>query len=116
MKGGNIYNIKMLAEKMMMIRNHAEAVLRDRKKFKLNNMIGYNFRLGEIEAALAIEQLKKLKKIVKKRVEAANYLSKKLSDIPELILPKIKSDFSNVFYTYPIIFEQENLNQIGKKF
>ena len=46
----------------MMIRNHAEAVLRDRKDFKLNNMVGYNFRLGEIEAALAIEQLKKLKK------------------------------------------------------
>ena len=107
-EGGVIFtNNKMLAEKMMMIRNHAEAVLRDRKKFKLNNMIGYNFRLGEIEAALAIEQLKKLKKIVKKRVEAANYLSKKLSDIPELILPKIKSDFSNVFYTYPIILNKK---------
>ena len=29
-------------------------------KEKLNNMVGYNFRLGEIESAIGIEQLKKL--------------------------------------------------------
>ena len=29
-------------------------------------MVGYNFRMGEIEAAIGIEQLIKLKKIVKK--------------------------------------------------
>ncbi len=106
-EGGIIFtNNKILAERMMMIRNHAEAVLRDRKDFKLNNMVGYNFRLGEIEAALAIEQLKKLKKIVQKRIKIANYLTSKLSDIPELILPKINTDFSNVYYTYPIILNK----------
>ena len=92
-EGGIIFtNNKVLAEKMMMIRNHAEAVLRDRKNFKLNNMIGYNFRLGEIEAAIAMEQLKKLKTIVEKRVKIANYLTSKLRDIPQLILPENKSD------------------------
>ena len=33
---------------------------------KINNLVGYNFRLGEMEAAIGIEQLKKLKSIVKK--------------------------------------------------
>tara|TARA_B110000977_G_scaffold39088_1_gene52423 strand:- start:2263 stop:3477 length:1215 start_codon:yes stop_codon:yes gene_type:complete len=106
-EGGIIFtNNKVLAEKMMMIRNHAEAVLRDRKNFKLNNMIGYNFRLGEVEAAIAMEQLKKLKTIVEKRVKIANYLTSKLRDIPQLILPENKSDFSNVYYTYPIILNK----------
>ena len=112
-EGGIIFtNSDDLAERMKMIRNHAEAVVRDRKNFKLNNMIGYNFRLGEIEAALAIEQLKKLKKIVKKRISISNYLTKKLKDIPGLILPEIAYNFSNVFYTYPIILDpKKNLNR-----
>ena len=38
-----------------LIRNHGEAVV---KTQSLNNIIGYNFRLGEIEAAIGIEQLK----------------------------------------------------------
>ena len=36
-------------------------------KNKLNNIIGHNFRLGEIECAIGIEQIKKLNKIIKKR-------------------------------------------------
>ena len=34
------------------------------KNDKLNNMIGYNFRMGEIEAAIGLTQYKKLKKII----------------------------------------------------
>ena len=35
-------------------------------------MVGYNFRLGEIEAAIGIEQLKKLDKIIEKKQNDAN--------------------------------------------
>ena len=31
-------------------------------------MLGFNFRMNEIEAAIGIEQLKKLKKILKKTI------------------------------------------------
>ena len=41
---------------MRLIRNHAEASID--KNDDLNNMIGHNFRMGEIEAAIGIEQLK----------------------------------------------------------
>ena len=34
-------------------------------------MIGYNFRMGEIEATIGIEQLKKLDYLVKSRQEVA---------------------------------------------
>ena len=39
-------------------------------------------------------------------IKIANYLTSKLSDIPELILPEINTDFSNVYYTYPIILNK----------
>ncbi len=108
-EGGVIFtNNKLLSEKCKMIRNHAEAVLKKRK-FPMENMLGNNFRLGEIEAAIAIEQLKKLKMIVKKRIKISNYLTSKLSEIEGLKLPAIHNDFTNVYYTYPIVLK-ENFN------
>ena len=41
-----------LAEKVRLIRNHAEAVVEDRSRMDLVNMIGFNFRMTEIEAAI----------------------------------------------------------------
>ena len=56
-----------IAERMQLIRNHAEAVVGDKGVINLSNMIGHNFRLGEIESAMGIEQIKKLKKLVRER-------------------------------------------------
>jgi perosamine synthetase len=55
-----VTNNKNLAEKMRYIRNHAEVVINQIQK-KLNNMIGHNFRMTEIDAAISYVQLKKLK-------------------------------------------------------
>ena len=54
---------------MKMIRNHGEAVLRKRKNFSEINMIGNNFRMGELEAAISIVQLNKLKKLFIKELK-----------------------------------------------
>ena len=43
-----------LAERMQLIRNHAEAVVENKGVQDLTNMIGFNFRLGEIEAAIEV--------------------------------------------------------------
>jgi dTDP-4-amino-4,6-dideoxygalactose transaminase len=73
-EGGVLFtNNKKYAEKMQLIRNHADAVLKKRKNLPLTNMIGNNFRLGEIEAAIAIVQLKKLKRITRNLIKKANY-------------------------------------------
>ena len=57
----------MLAEKLRLIRNHAEAVVGPMGHADLTNMLGHNFRLGEIECAIGLEQLKKLKQMVNSR-------------------------------------------------
>lgn len=106
-EGGMIFtNKKNLALKMQLIRNHAEAVINKRKLLNnLSNLIGYNFRLGEIEASIGIEQLKKLKKIIKNRIKLCNLLTKKLSKIKGLKLPKIIEGYEHNFYIYPIILD-----------
>ncbi len=59
-----VTNDYALAERMQLIRNHGEAVVEDKGTRDLANMIGFNFRMTEIGAAIGIEQLKKLKRFL----------------------------------------------------
>ena len=67
-----VTNSSKLAERLRLIRNHAEAVVVNRKNVDLKNLIGFNYRMTEIEATIGIEQLKKLNKLVKKRKEQSS--------------------------------------------
>ena len=108
--GALITNNKYLAERMCLIRNHGEAIVGPKKIKKINNIIGYNFRMGEIEAAIGNCQLKKLRKLVNIRVDIANYFSKNLKNLPGLIIPKIKKNFNHNFYVYALKY---NANRTG---
>ena len=55
--GTAVTNDDDFADRLRLIRNHAEAVVGEKGVTNLNNMIGYNFRLGEIESAIGIEQI-----------------------------------------------------------
>ena len=58
-EGGVIFtNSKFYADRMRLIRNHAESVVANKKVNSLQNLVGFNFRMGEIEAAIGIMQLK----------------------------------------------------------
>ena len=76
---------------------------------KLNNMVGHNFRLGEIESAIGIEQLKKLKGYAQSRERLANRLSEGLASLDGLKTPFVKDDCSHVYYIYPLVLDIEKL-------
>lgn len=99
-----------LAERLQLIRNHAEVVVKDKGVKNIVNMIGYNYRMTEIEAAIATEQLKKLDKLVTSRINAANYLKKHIADFPGLIPPHIRKDVRHGYYIFPIRY---NASEIG---
>jgi perosamine synthetase len=100
-EGGVIVtNDDVLAEKCRLIRNHAEAVVKAKGETDLVNMIGYNFRMGEIEAAIGVEQLKKLGKLVSTRQNIAARLSEGLHDLKSLSVPSIRDDCTHVFYVF----------------
>ncbi len=104
-----VTNDDKLAERLQLIRNHAEVVVEDKGVEKLNNMVGYNFRLGEIESAIGIEQLKKLKGYAKSRERIGNRLSKGLSSLDGLKTPVVKDGCSHVYYIYPIVLDVEKI-------
>ena len=75
-------------------------------------MIGNNFRMGEIEAAIGIEQLKKLKSIISYRIKISRYFINKLRVLPHIKLPENYKNLKNVFYVIPILLD---IKKIGYK-
>ena len=105
-EGGVIFtNDEELALRMRLIRNHAECCVADSGVKSLNNMIGFNFRLGEIEASIALEQLKKLPRIVKRRQQIAQRLTVAINQLDGLLVPEPIEGCEHVYYVLPIIFE-----------
>lgn len=98
-----------LADRMRLIRNHAEVVVEDKGVTNLVNMIGFNFRLGEIEAAIGIEQLKKLKSMVEDRQRVARRFDEGLGNLSGLRVPVVKPDCTHVYYTYTMTLDPDAL-------
>lgn len=104
-----VTNDDIYAENLKLIRNHAEAVVTNETN-NLANMIGYNFRLGEIESSIGIEQLKKLNLLLRSRQRIANKLTKELHQLEGLCTPSIMQDSTHVYYVYPMKLD---LKRIG---
>lgn len=96
-----------LAERVRLIRNHAEAVVGAKGTKNLNNMIGFNLRMTEVEAAIAREQLKKLDWLLEERQKNVAYLEEKLDKIPFLRVPKVREGCEHAYYVHPIFFDKE---------
>ena len=79
-----------------MIRSHGS------KQRYLHEMLGYNFRMTDISAAMGLIQLKKLAEFNKKRIENAEYLSNGLKNIHGIEIPPIRKGCTHVFHQYTI--------------
>lgn len=96
-----------LAEKIRLIRNHAEAVLDGKNQNNnLVNMIGFNYRLPEMESAIARCQIRKLPALLKERQENSEYLAEKLGQIPAIIPPVIRKGCIHSYYLHPFKFDE----------
>ncbi len=68
---------------------------------------GYNFRMTDAQAAVGIEQLKKLSGHNEKRIALANRLTEKLQGIRGLTLPYIDPKGKHVFHLYLVLLEDD---------
>ena len=70
-----------------------------------HDMIGYNYRMTDISAAIGIAQLKKVEGFTLKRVENANYLNDGLKDVKGIKTPYLQNDSSHAYHQYTIKVE-----------
>lgn len=105
-----------LAERLRLIRNHAEAVVEKKEVTDLNNMIGFNLRMTEIEAAIAREQLKKAEWLVKERRRNVAYLEDNLKDLPFLRMPKVREGCEHSYYIHALKYDETATGVTREKF
>ncbi len=104
-----VTNDDEIAQRLQLIRNHAEAVVDGMGVTDLTNMVGYNFRLGEIECAMGITQLKKLQGFVDGRERVARRLNEKLAGLQGLTTPVVMPGCTHAYYVYGMVLDTELL-------
>lgn len=89
-------NSDEIAEIPKYIRSHGEKI-----KYQ-SVMLGHNYHMPEIAAAIGVEQLKKLPGFVAKRRRNAKRLSENLAKAKNLQLPKEPEGFKCCYYLYTV--------------
>lgn len=108
-EGGMILtNNKDWATKLRMLRHHGMSVSdvtrhKSRKIIHENYpLIGFNFRLSDIQAAVGIEQMKKLPKILKKRAQLVQRYTKVFAKTKNIIPPFVPPGLVHNWQSYVI--------------
>ena len=104
-----ITNDPELAERCRMIRNHGESVIEGKSRSYISNVIGWNYRMTEIEAAIGIEQLKKLNSFNDIRIENSKFLSDRINWINGISTPYETPNVKHVYHIYGMIYDEEKV-------
>lgn len=99
-----------LAQRARLIRNHGEAVVASHDFGSISNIIGHNYRLGELESAIGIQQLKKLHTNVLSRQRIASKLTAFFSNFEFLEPPYISDGNSHAYYIYGLKIKPGYIN------
>ena len=94
-----------LAERMRLIRNHGECIVEDLGEVDFTNMLGWNYRPTELDAAVAVAQFGKLNHLTEHRVRLAEHFTARLAAFPGLTLPSAAPNCTHVYFAYAMKFD-----------
>ena len=103
-EGGMVFtNNKNFFEKFNSFKN-----LSFGKKNRFNHSdISWNYRITNMQAALGVSQVSRLKKIIKKKREIGNFYYEKFKNNKNLIIQPTKFDYAeNIFWIYGIVLKK----------
>lgn len=102
-----VTNDEEIAKRVALIRNHAESVVGPMGISDLSNMIGFNMRMTEIEAAIANCQLQKLDGLVAERRERVEHFEQKMAGFEGLTMPKVRKGATHSYYVHACLWNTD---------
>ena len=107
-EGGMITtNDDQLADVMSMLRNHGASISEEQRHHGPRpyilpdfNMLGYNYRMTDLQGAVGVVQIKKLDQFINEREKWAAYYTKELASIPWLGTPQHGVDYKHGWQSY----------------
>jgi len=111
-EGGAVATNNERIAKEISKRNHHYGTSRDINLIGKSDVLGYNYKLGEVSAAIGLAQLKKIDMLNNKRIENSLYLTTRLKDAKGIITPYVFPEAKHVFNEYVITIKEEELGII----
>jgi dTDP-4-amino-4,6-dideoxygalactose transaminase len=111
-EGGMITtNDPAIAERARLIRNHGSP------KRYLHEMLGFNFRMTDLQAAIGLAQLAKVEGWNQKRKANAAFMTSHLKKVAGITPPAVRPGSEHVFHQYTIRAKNRDraLEQLGQK-
>jgi dTDP-4-amino-4,6-dideoxygalactose transaminase len=106
-----------LAQKVWSVRSHgkrfqkaAAAGQRLAEPYRVAH-IGNNYRMGELHAAFALAQLRRLDELHQRRREFSLYLRERLKDVTGLRLQDNRPGVDSAFAYFPVCFDRDHFSQ-----
>jgi dTDP-4-amino-4,6-dideoxygalactose transaminase len=102
-----ITNDATIAEIARLVRNHGEAAVPpgEARTYKAE-ILGWNYRMTEFEAALGLIQLRQLAAQNAARRRLAAHLTRALDGVPSLQVPPVREECDHVYYVYPLLYDE----------
>jgi perosamine synthetase len=114
-EGGMITtNDDKLGATLQVLRNHGASISEEQrhhgpKPYILPdfNVLGYNYRMTDLQGAIGEVQLKKLDTFIEERAHWAAYYTDELKSIPWIQVPKFSSDYRHGWQSFVLLIDEE---------
>ncbi len=108
-------NDESIYELLAQLRNHGATVSEEQrhhgpKPYILPdfNVMGFNYRMTDLQGAVGVVQLGKLDRFIDEREEWASFYSRELADIPWLNIPVHGSEYKHGWQSYVTLIDEVN--------
>ena len=113
-EGGMITtNDDHLAERISSLRNHGASISEEQRHHGPRpyilpdfNMLGYNYRMTDLQAAVGVVQLKKLDLFINERQKWAQWYNEQFADLVWLRLPKYDLEYKHGWQSYVVYIDE----------
>ena len=102
-----VTNSDAYALRAALSRNHGEVAVDEMPGYDLGPIVGSNYRMTEIAAAIMTVQLRKLEALNHSRIELADHLRGQLEGVPGITLPYVHPKSTHVYYRFVLTVNEE---------
>lgn len=102
-----------LATKIEMLRNHGASISEEQKHRGPKphilpdfNIMGFNYRMTDLQGAVGVVQLKKLDKFISERNKWAKFYSKELNKIKWLHIPEVPLNYNHGWQSFVLLIDE----------
>ncbi|MDB9989023.1 DegT/DnrJ/EryC1/StrS family aminotransferase [Flavobacteriaceae bacterium] len=114
-EGGMITtNDDILGEKLQVLRNHGASISEEQRHHGAKpyilpdfNILGYNYRMTDLQGAIGVVQLKKLDQFIDERAKWATYYKKELASISWVSLPNFSDDYKHGWQSFVLLIDED---------